>query len=301
MDTLEPISKPGPQALEEVTKQRVRGILEAGTAENTRLAYRQDLEYFRSWAMAALEEDAALPCSPGVLVKFITDHLEGLAPEVEAKLVIQGVKAKDGPHSWNTVKRRLASLSVAHEMAGVRDNPCKRPDVRLLLSKARKAAVKAGKGPKKKRAATLDLIEALIGSCGDEVIDIRDRALISVGFASGGRRRSELAQMSMENLEEAPGGYVYTLPFSKTDQEGKGQPVPIIGRAGVYLEAWLYVAGIAGGAVFRKVSKAGKVLDSGLTGHGIAKIIKKRATAAGLGYGNDSCKYCSRNPYGESI
>jgi len=136
--------------------------------------------------------------------------------------------------------------------------------------------------PEKKRAATLDLIEALISTCDEDTAGVRDRALIAVGFASGGRRRSELAGMTMDHLEEAPGGYVITLPFSKTDQEGKGKPVPVIGRAAVYLEAWLLASGIEEGPLFRRLSKSGKVLEPGLTGYGISTIIKKRACKAGM-------------------
>ena len=281
MDNLKPIQKSESPPLSSKTEKRVQGILKAGTAENTRLAYSRDLEYFQAWARFAFGRKPALPFHPDLLVQFVTDHLGGLDEEVDKQLVAEGLKAKPGPHSPNTVKRRLAALSVAHDAAGVQ-NPCRRPEVRLLLSKARKARVKAGMGPRKKRAATLDLIEALLSTCVDETADIRDRALIAVGFASGGRRRSELENMTLENLVEAPEGYVYTLPRSKTDQEGKGQHVPIIGRAATYLEAWLYLADIREGPIFRRVSKGGKVLAGGLSGYGIAKIIKKRAGLAGF-------------------
>jgi len=56
----------------------------------------------------------------------------------------------------------------------------------------------------------------------------------------------------------------------------------VIGRAAVYLEAWLFESGIRQGPLFRRVSKGGKVLEGGLSGYSIATIIKKRARKAGL-------------------
>lgn len=50
------------------------------------------------------------------------------------------------------------------------------------------------------------MLTKLLASCAtDSLRDVRDRAILMVGFASGGRRRSEVAGLRLEQLSvEAP-------------------------------------------------------------------------------------------------
>ena len=50
------------------------------------------------------------------------------------------------------------------------------------------------------------MLETLLATCAsDRLVDARDAALLLVAFASGGRRRSEMARLRVEQLiEEAP-------------------------------------------------------------------------------------------------
>lgn len=189
------------------TQERVRNILDAGTADNTRRAYQGDLRYFWAWARLALGLVEQYPVPLAVLVRFVTDHLEGLPEPVDVALVAEGAKARLGAHSLATISRRLAALSVAHEAQAV-ENPVRMPQIRSLLAAARRARARQGLGPKKKRAATLDVLEAMLATCGDDLRGIRDRALLLFAFASGGRRRSEVAGARIENLTIVPGGYL---------------------------------------------------------------------------------------------
>jgi integrase len=81
------------------------------------------------------------------------------------------------------------------------------------------------------------------------IADIRDRALLLFAFSSGGRRRSEVAVATLDNLVKADAGaYIYRLTHSKTDQAGSENNAdadkPLVGRAAQALEAWL--AGLVG-------------------------------------------------------
>src|SRR2546426_855931 len=78
---------------------------------------------------------------------------------------------------------------------------------------------------------------------------IRDRAILLVGFA-GAFRRSELAGMTLDDIQFTNDGLVITLRHSKTDQEGEGYdkgipygstPATCPVRA---LRAWLEASGI---------------------------------------------------------
>lgn len=267
------------QAIGHDLGSRVRAILDEGTALNTKRAYRSDLRYFMTWARITLGYDNGLPVPCPVVIRFIVDHLKGMDIEAENALVNQGVK-KAGVHNLNTICRRIASLSAAHESHRL-DNPCRTKEVTALLSKARRATAKMGTGPSKKKALTKDLLEALVSTCDDSPIGIRDRALLLFAFASGGRRRSEVAHARVEDLTQIERGYVYRLPHSKTDQEGNGTSLPILSKAAMALDAWLKASGITAGRLFRGITKGGMITNS-LNDKTVARIVKKRAALAGF-------------------
>jgi hypothetical protein len=58
-----------------------------------------------------------------------------------------------------------------------------------------------GTAPRKARAATTPIVKALVSTCGDgALIDIRDRAVVLLGFASA-LRRSELVALEVDDVE----------------------------------------------------------------------------------------------------
>lgn len=105
------------------------------------------------------------------------------------------------------------------------------------------------------------------------------------GFASGGRRRSEIAAADMRYLRKVgDDGYIYRLEYSKTQQAGvtvdSTPDKPILGRSAKALAAWLEAAQIQEGAIFRRIWKdrVGPALLPG----SVASIVKRRARMAGL-------------------
>ena len=64
------------------------------------------------------------------------------------------------------------------------------------------------------------------GLDADRALDVRDRALMLIGFA-GAFRRSELVGLNIEDLEFNEDGLVVHLRRSKTDPEGQGRKVGI--------------------------------------------------------------------------
>lgn len=271
--------------LEDGTRELVRALVDAGTATNTRRAYASDARYFEAWRRARGLGGERLPVPLAVVITFLTDHLGGMPEDVDAVLLEEGLKAAPGPHKLSTIRRRLASLSALHQAAGL-PSPTRTPEVRLLLRKAAKAAVGAGERPTKKKAVTRDLLEAMLATCGRDRIGRRDRALLLVGAASGGRRRSELVGLRLEDLEVVPGGYTFRLRRSKTDQEGRdGRAYPVLGRAAEALEGWLKAAGLEAGGegfVFRGLDRHGNLRQGGLSGRTVARVVQRRAERAGF-------------------
>ena len=267
----------------------LRAIFESGTAANTRRAYQRDLAYFEAWANLARPEGAVFPVSVAAAVQFITDHLGSMAPDVDAALVGAGVKTRCGAHSLATIRRRLATLSVAHETARA-VNPAKDPAVKETLKKVGKALSSKGVKPGKKRAAIKGVLDAMLATCGDSLLDARDRALLLFATASGGRRRSEVVAARVEDLTPVEGGFIFHLGRSKTDQSGRGEDKPVLGRAALALEAWLSASGVKAGPLFRGINRHGglwPVLDNGqgLTGETVARVVKRRAYLAALAEG----------------
>lgn len=121
---------------------------------------------------------------------------------------------------------------------------------------------------------------------GDGLKDIRDRALLLIGFA-GGLRRSELVGFDVTDIEHVRQGIVLQIRFSKTDQLGKGQKIGIPhGRTRwcpiAAFDAWMAASGITEGPIFRPVDRHGRIHDTRLSGEAIALVVRERVAAAGL-------------------
>jgi site-specific recombinase XerC len=119
--------------------------------------------------------------------------------------------------------------------------------------------------------------------------DIRDRALLLVGFA-GAFRRAELSAIQRDWIHLTEHGISIALPKSKTDQESKGRNVVIPQFDGpicpvTALEVWLELSEIVEGSLFRRISKSGKILTKGLSANAIATIVDVSG-ATGKRFGN---------------
>lgn len=282
-----------PEQLAQQAADAVRELLAEAAAVNTTRSYAAALRYWAGWHQARFGIELTLPVTEAVVIQFLVDHIQrknkaGLVSElpttVDQALVAAGLKAKLGPLKLSTVTQRVAVLSTAHKLKRLA-NPCELPSVRTLLSRARRSSVKRGERPTKKTAITRQELEAMLATCDDTLEGLRDRALLCFGFASGGRRRSEIAGADMRDLRKTGDeGYIYRLEYSKTQQAGvkvdSTPDKPILGRSAQALAAWLAAAKIAEGAIFRRIWKdrVGPALLPG----SVATIVKRRAALAGL-------------------
>ena len=283
-----------PDQLAQQVVDAVRELLAEAAAANTTRSYASALRYWAGWHAARYGIELALPVPEAAVLQFVVDHVvrrsvEGeltweLPPSVDQALVAAGLKAKPGPWTLSTVRHRVAVLSTAHRLKQL-PNPCEQPAVRTVLSRAGRAAVKRGERPRKKTAITLIELEAMLVTCNDTLEGLRDRALLCFAFASGGRRRSEVAAADMRDLRRiGPQGYIYRLEYSKTQQAGvtasSTPDKPVLDRAALALEDWLTAADITEGAIFRRLWK--HRLGPALSPAAVGEIVQRRARLAGL-------------------
>ncbi|MGH9485668.1 MAG: site-specific integrase [Terriglobales bacterium] len=282
-----------PEDLAASAAEAVREILAEAASANTTRSYASALRYWAAWYQGRYGTPITVPVPEAAVVQFIVDHVARrprdslqweLPPQLDALLVVTGIKQKPGPLKLSTVIHRVAVLSQAHQLKKLR-NPCEAPAVRHLLARARRAAVKRGERPHKKTAITHPELLALLATCDGSLEGLRDRALLYFAFASGGRRRSEVAAADLRDLRRLEeGGFIYRLEHSKTQQTGvtaRSTPdKPILGVAADALAAWLAASGLCEGPIFRRLWKTH--IGPALSPAAVGAIVQRRAAQAGL-------------------
>jgi integrase len=236
------------------TSGTVRAYVEAGIAEATRRAYKADLEHFRAWG-------GDIPTTDVELAAYLAEHASTLKPA--------------------TLTRRLAAISVAHEAQRL-PNPVNSPLIRATMR-----GIRREHGIAQRRAAPLlrDDLFAVLAAMGEGIKDLRDRALLLLGFASA-LRRSELVALDCRDIERVRQGLVIHLRKSKTDQDGAGRSIGVpFGRSKwcpvAALERWLEAAGIVDGAIFRRVDRHGHVSTERLSAEAVCIVVRDRVGKAG--------------------
>lgn len=274
-------------------QQAIKELMHEGESANTRNSYQSAMRYWAAWHVLRLGQPMQLPLSVASVLQFIIDHaqrqtgaglLSEMPAEIDEELVASGYKAKKGPPAHNTLVHRMAVMSKAHQVHAM-PNPCQDGAVKELMSRTRKAYARRGELPQKKEALTRDVLEELLATCDDSLRGLRDQALLLFAWASGGRRRSEVAGADMRYLRAVSDGeFIYSLNHSKTNQSGTDAPEnhkPVTGRAAIALRAWLHAAQITEGRIFRRIRKGGHVAEP-LTPAAVRNIVKERCALAGV-------------------
>ena len=195
----------------------LRHLAREGMGENSLRALTSDFSYLEGWCLAATGSPLPWPAPAPLILKFIAHHLwdpdkkmsdpghgmpEDIARQLEAQGLLRSAKNTAGqrpPHAPATVQRRLASWSTLHRWRGLTGD-FSAAEVRSAMRLAVRVADRP-RARKSRKAITADCLELLLATCNGtdyaapSLMDIRDRALLLVGFASGGRRRSELSGM----------------------------------------------------------------------------------------------------------
>jgi integrase len=240
----------------------------------TKRAYASDFGAFALWCQRY--ELGSLPAEPDTVALYLT-------------------AIADQDAAVATLRKRLVAISQAHKAAGV-PSPTQTETVRRTIT-----GIARTRGTRQRQVAPLRLsgLKAMLEAAPeDDLLAVRDRAVLLLGFA-GGMRRSELAALDVPDLTKVDEGLDVLIRWSKTDQEGAGRTIGIPrGRNPetcpvLAVQRWISVAGISDGPLFRGMVANGRpgtahripqgqVGPQRLSAQGIARVVQRAATRAGL-------------------
>ena len=229
-------------------------LLTQSTSEATKRAYSADLGHY-------LASGGTIPSGVEVLALYIADISR--------------------THRPATLARRLAAIGKAHRLKGFAD-PTKDEIIKSLMRGVRR--VEGTAQAEAKPLLREDLAEAL-EAMGDRPKDVRDAALLLLGFA-GAFRRSELVGLNIGDIEPVRQGLVVHIRRSKTDQEGRGRKIGIPFARGCHcpvkaLERWLQLVDPGQPHLFPLIDRHGRVHPKRLSGEAVSLIVKDRLAKSG--------------------
>ncbi|WP_017596448.1 tyrosine-type recombinase/integrase [Nocardiopsis potens] len=261
------------------------GELSASAAEriaaawrpSTRTGYARDWGRFASWCAAAGR--TALPATAETLASY-ADHLadQGMAPA--------------------SIDRALGAVSSHTEAVTGTKAPMKA--ARLVLRAYRNERAENGlSAARRAPALSVAQLRRMLAAAGDDLVGLRDRALLLLGYAMMARR-SELARLDVADAAEVDDGLEVFVAVSKTDKDAVGASVPVpygthrltcpVRTVRAYTAA-LAEHGVADGPLLRSVDRHGRLAGtpgaSGrgtgrMSGAGINLVVKRLAEAAGV-------------------
>jgi integrase len=174
------------------------------------------------------------------------------SPDTVAGFVVYCKEAGKKPA---TVSRYLSTIARFHRAAQL-FNPCASEAVQMEMKGfTREVSVRQ----RQARGLGMVEIQAFLKSPGDNLPTLRERAMLCVAYDAM-TRRSELIAIDVEDLRFWDNGTGRLLiRRSKTDQTGEGHVAYLSRQTVGFLKAWLKVAGIKEGPVFRRIIGRGTV------------------------------------------
>ena len=255
------------KALHEETLNNLR----TSKANNTLRAYKSDFRDFA--AFCSKHGFKSLPSDPKIIALYIT-HLSKTA-------------------KMSTLRRRLVSIGIVHKMKG-HYLDTKHPVIieNLMGIKRLKGSIQKGKKP-----ILINHLKQLIDVINEqkieEIVKLRNKALILVGFG-GGFRRTELVSIDYEDLEFVDEGVKITIKRSKTDQFGEGMTkgIPYFSKETycpvINLKKFIKISNTKTGPIFKRFAKGSTLTKNRLTDQSVVLVIKEYLKLAGIEYQNFS-------------
>lgn len=230
-----------------------------GKSESTLRAYRSDWADFTAWCRS--ENRESLPASTATLTLYLRDRATVL--------------------KLSTLARRVSAINRAHEV-GSYNSPAEVSVVRKLMAEFRQTKDSTHVA---KRPVFVDDLKAMSSELPNTLLGFRDRALLLLGFTSG-LRRSDLVAIDCEDLDHNQFGLVITLRARRAHTGGRKVEIPFGStREGTCpvaaLDEWLKKSAITTGAIFRVITRHGRILDKRLSGEAVGLVVKRCVKSVG--------------------
>jgi integrase len=171
----------------------------------------------------------------------------------------------------STVKAVAAVIAKGHKLSG-HASPTQDPIVRRW----RQRIVRISR-ERRIKSLSPDQMRQIVEAVGDDLIDLRDRALLLVAYALK-LRRSTLVSLNVEDVLVVPNGLELTVQGRQVlmPRDNHQQTCPV--RA---LQTWIEVAALPPGPLFVQITRWGRP-GGRLSGSAVNVILRSRAGDAGL-------------------
>lgn len=252
--------------------QLANDYAKSSRSKSTVKSYSSDWSDFEFWCTS--KRLCSMPADPYTVTCYLADRATNPFISIHGK--------QQSPLKVSSLARRLSAISQTHQRVG------------LVFDRKHSAVQETWKGikntcgisQKRKAPILIQDLRLMIKSIPIEknekpnILGIRDRALLLLGFA-GAFRRSELVNLEIDDLKLVRDGYVVTLRRSKTDQQGEGREIAIPYGANPEtcpvrtLLDWLNISGLKSGPLFRSINRHGHLGSQALTSHAVALIVKR--------------------------
>jgi site-specific recombinase XerD len=226
-------------------------VLDSVTSRHSRRAYRLALDGFLAW----WESEGRPPFTKATVQAF------------RAKLEGDGLAGA-------TINVRLAAIrKLATEAT---DNGLLDPDLAAGIGRvkgAKRLGVRLGNW------LTLQEAQGLLGAPDTTAVKgKRDRAILAVLLGCA-LRRSELAELTVEHIQQRDGRWVLADLIGKG---GRVRTVPVPAWVKVTMDVWLEAVHIETGRIWRSINRGGRIWGDGLTEKVIWQVVEQYAAEVGL-------------------
>ena len=185
-------------------------------------------------------------------------------PAAPATVAVYLAALADAGAAVSTIERALAGIAHEHRSRGITWQRGE-PAIRETMAGIRR---KLGTAPGSKKAPVGDgELAALVATLGEDLVGLRDRALLTLGWSSA-CRRSELVALDVADVESSSakassctsGARRATRRARASTRASPTRPRPRSAPC-ARSSAWLDAAGITEGPIFRGVDRHGHVVE----------------------------------------
>ena len=230
----------------------IRLVTNSLDSPNSRVMYAKALNDFLDWY-----QDQGKTGLTKAVVNEYKDHLQCL---------------KYAPSSINQKLSAIRKLAVEASDNGLIDGQIASGVTRVKGVKS--AGVRVGNW------LTKDQAQELVNSTDKTTLKgLRDRAILAV-MLGGGLRRSEVASLTFDHIQQREGRWVIV------DLVGKGnrvRTVPIASWVKVAIDQWTETANIKDGRLFRSINRGDNLSGDSMTSQAIQDVVKFYDALCGFG------------------